>query len=310
MNTVYFESPVTDAVRRRRLYDGQLFVYKATPSSAALCEFARQMIEDAFKGLDPRTAQYEIDVESYVNIVAPLKPRFIHSPESKRLIQGILAELRCDSETTYLDVPRLRMVTSDAYLTAGVGYAHHAHRDTWYSAPLAQINWWLPIYEIETECSMAFHPQYWNRKVQNGSHKFNYYAWNTSGRADAAKYIKTDTRQQPKAEEPMKLDPQLRIVCGRGDMILFSAAQMHSTVPNTAGFTRYSIDFRTVNSDDLRTRAGAPNLDTACTGTSLRDFMKGSDLSRLPEDLVAQYDSESEADGVRVYQPQLGVLAK
>ena len=85
---------------------------------------------------------------------------------------------------------------------------------------------------------------------------------------------------------------------------------MHSTVPNTAGFTRYSIDFRTVNSDDLRTRAGAPNLDTACTGTSLRDFMKGSDLSRLSEDLVAQYDSESEADGVRVYQPQSGVLAK
>ena len=76
-------------MRRRRLYDGQLFVYKATPSSAALCEFARQMIEDAFKGLDPRTAQYEMDVESYVNIVAPLKPRFIHSPESKRLIQGI-----------------------------------------------------------------------------------------------------------------------------------------------------------------------------------------------------------------------------
>ena len=117
-------------MRRQRLYDGQLFVYKATPNSAALCAFARQLIEQAFDGLDPRTAQFHMEVERYVDIVAPLKPQFIHHPESKRLIQGILADLRCDLEKTYLDVPRLRMVTSNAYLTSGVGYAHHAHRDT------------------------------------------------------------------------------------------------------------------------------------------------------------------------------------
>jgi hypothetical protein len=261
------------------------------------------MIEDAFNGLDPKTAQYHMDVESYVNIVAPLKPQFIHDPESKRLIQGILAELECGLEKTYLDVPRLRMVTSDAYLTSGVGYAHHAHRDTWYSAPFAQINWWLPIYPIETECSMAFHPHYWNRKVQNGSHTFNYYKLNTEGRANAAKHIKSDTRQQPKAEEPMELNPQVRVVCAPGDMILFSAAQMHSTVPNTAGFSRYSIDFRTVSLEDLESGNGAPNIDSNCTGTSLRDFMKGSDLTRLPEEVVARYDTGADADGVRVYQP-------
>ena len=79
---------------------------------------------------------------------------------------------------------------------------------------------------------------------------------------------------------------------------------------------RQNVDGRTLSNARTRrtvfsrTRAGAPNLDAACTGTSLRDFMKGSDLSRLSEDLVAQYDSESEADGVRVYQPQSGVLAK
>ena len=67
------------------------------------------------------------------------------------------------------NVPRLRMVTSDGYLTSGVGYAHHPHRDTWYSAPMTQINWWLPIYEIETEQSMAFHPHYWDKPIKNGS---------------------------------------------------------------------------------------------------------------------------------------------
>ncbi len=97
-------------------------------------------------------------VEEFVKIVAPLKPRFIHHPRTKELIRNILIEFGCDLETTYQDVPRLRNATSDGYLTSGVGYAFHPHRDTWYSAPMSQLNWWLPIYEIESENSMAFHP--------------------------------------------------------------------------------------------------------------------------------------------------------
>ncbi len=90
------------------------------------------------------------------------------------------------------------MVTSDGYLTSGVGYAHHPHRDTWYSAPMAQLNWWLPIYDIVSEQSMAFHPHYFDTPIKNGSADFNYYEWNASGRKDAAKQIKKDTRKQPK----------------------------------------------------------------------------------------------------------------
>ena len=76
-------------------------------------------------------------VEKYVEICTPLKPGFIHHPKTKGLIRDIMEEFRCDLEKTYIDVPRLRMVTSDGYLTSGVGYAHHPHRDTWYSAPMS-----------------------------------------------------------------------------------------------------------------------------------------------------------------------------
>ena len=71
----------------------------------------------------------------------------------------------------------------------------------------------------------------------------------------------------------------------------FSAAQMHSTVPNTSGLTRYSIDFRTVHLDDAWGRIGAPNIDSACTGTTMRDYLRGADLSHMPETVVALYDS-------------------
>jgi hypothetical protein len=304
VNTVYFDSSADEGLRRERLYAGQLFVIQPRPSTLALIEHARDMIETAFGGIDPRLAQYEMPVERYVEICAPLKPAFIHNDTTKRLLRTVVEDLGCDLDDTYVDVPRLRMVTSDGYLTSGVGYAHHPHRDTWYSAPMAQLNWWLPIYDIETEQSMAFHPYYFDKAIKNGSADFNYYEWNAVGRKGAATQIKSDTRKQPKPEEELGfLEPELRLVPPAGGIVLFSPAHLHSTVANTSGRARYSIDFRTVNRTDLELGRSAPNLDSHCTGTSLRDFRRGSDASQLPEDVIARYDDESAREGELVFQP-------
>src|SRR6266481_825258 len=93
--------------------------------------------------------------------------------------------------------------------TSGLAYAFHPHRDTWYSAPQCPLNRRLPVYDIVSENCMAFHPKYWTQPIKKGSGDYNYYRWNKEGRSGAAKQIKTDTRKQPHAEEPMELDPQL-----------------------------------------------------------------------------------------------------
>jgi len=292
MNTIFFDSTMNDDERRQHLYNGQLFVFSPCPSAIALCEFARELIEEAFAPLDPREAQYSLPVEEYVAILAKLKPYFIHHPKSKQFIQGILSELGCDLSKTYFDVPRMRTATHGGYLTSGIAYAFHPHRDTWYSAPSCQLNWWFPIYDIESENAMAFHPRYWSQPVKNGSSGYNYDEWNKQSRKNAAQHIKTDTRKQPHAEEPLELEPQLRLVSKVGGIIIFSGAQMHSTVPNTSGRTRFSIDFRTVHIDDVVAQRGAPNIDSACTGTTLRDFLRATDFSQIPEDLILPYENE------------------
>jgi hypothetical protein len=301
-NTIYFDAHTDDGTRRQQLYQGQLFVYSPTPSSTALCTFAREMVQEAFGSLDPLTAQYSLPVEKYVEILAALKPKFIHHPECKRLIKSLFEEFGCDLTKTYFDVPRLRSATSDEYLTSGIAYAFHPHRDTWYSAPFCQLNWWIPVYDIQSENSLAFHPRYWTHPLRNGSNRYNYYKWNADSRKNAAKHIQVDTRDQPRPEEPVELDPQVRLICKVGGIILFSGSQLHSTVPNTAGRARFSIDFRTVHLDDVTRKIGAPNIDSSCTGTTLRDFMRADDLSKIPEDLVLQYDQERPTDGVLVFQ--------
>ena len=308
MSTLHVNSAFGDDERRRRLYGGEIFVFTPRPSTLAVVKFAREMLAEAFAPLDPEIAQHELAVERFVEIFAPVKPAFIHNPRTRELLHAMFEDFGCDLAETYIDVPRLRGVTSDAYLTAGVGYAHHPHRDTWYSAPFTQFNWWMPLCTFDSSSALSFHPRYWSQPLMNGSQGFDYYEWNAVGRKDASKHVTVDTRKQPKAEEPVETEPDVRVVCEPGGIVLFSGAQLHSTYPNVTGRTRFSIDVRTVHRGDLEHGIGAPNVDSAPRGTSLRDFLRGSDRSALPEALVARYDTGHETgggrEGVLVFRPE------
>jgi hypothetical protein len=295
MNSVFFDSPIGEGQRRQQLYDGDIFVFSPRPTSRALCGFARELAEEAFKPLDPREAQHSLPVEQYVAILTDLKPRFIHHPRSKELLRAVLEDFGCELAKTYFDVPRLRTATHGGYLTAGIAYAFHPHRDTWYSAPFCQLNWWLPVYEIVPENALAFHPRYWRHSLRNGSARYNYAEWVRASRKTAAQHVKEDTREQPRPEEPVEMEPQLRLLCPAGGLLVFSAAQLHSTVPNTSGSTRFSVDFRTVHIDDVTTGAGAANVDSACTGTTMGDYLRGTDLAHISGELIESYEREPAA---------------
>jgi hypothetical protein len=295
MPTVYLDAAHSDEARRHRLYGGDLYAFSPSPSAQKLAELAQELSEAAFAPFDPQVAQDSMPPERYAEILAELKPRFIHHPLAKELIAGMLSGAGADIERTYFDVPRLRTMAHSQYMNAGLALQFHSHRDTWFSAPQQQLNWWLPVYPIESENSMAFHPQYFDRAIRNTSSGYDYDEWNRTGRQLAAKLVKKETRKQPQAEEQLELTPDVRVVTPPGGVIVFSAAQLHTTVPNTTTRTRFSIDFRTVNLDDLLEGVGAPNVDSACTGTTLRDFLRASDLAPLPEDVIEEYSRRSES---------------
>lgn len=121
-------------MRREALYNGGLVITPVLESVTALAAWGRECVEGAFGGLEPRDAQHHLPVEDYVEILAELKPRFIHHTTTRDLVRAVVTEAGGDDQT-YFDVPRLRAVTSDGYLTSGVGHALDPHRDTWWSAP-------------------------------------------------------------------------------------------------------------------------------------------------------------------------------
>jgi hypothetical protein len=146
--------------------------------------------------------------------------------------------------------------------------------------------------------AMAFYPRHFTESVENSSETYNYYDWNEKSRASAAQNVKTDTRVQPRPQGPIDT-VKLTYLPPPGGIILFSGAQLHETVENTTDLARYSIDFRTLHVDDARQKQGAPNIDSRCTGTTMRDYVRAADLATMPDDVVSLYDDET-ASGDRI----------
>jgi len=298
--SVHFDAQMSDDERRERLYAGDIFVFSATVNARALISLAQAMLERAFAPHDPRYIHKYMTPEEVAATLAKLKPQFIHHPECKKLIPAIMGEHGIDLNKLYFDVPRMRSAYPSDFLTSGIAYAFHPHRDMWYSAPFCQLNWWIPIYPLKPNNCLGFYPRYFHEGVANNSEIYNYYEWNEKNRATAAQHVKSDTREQPKAQQ--ELEPvTVRFLPPPGGIILFSGAQLHETVPNETGVARYSIDFRTVHYDDVVALRGALNVDSRCTGTTMRDYRRASDLAPLPDDVVQLYDDGTEVHSSVLY---------
>ena len=288
MNIIRFNPKINDWERRTLIFNGDFIVYSRSPSLKNLAEHANTLIHSVF-GDQPEKAQSEMPVNEFVDLAGPLKTLFTNSNQTKELIRQVLTEFGCEPEKTHFDVPRLRIVTSDNFLTSGVGYAYKAHRDTWYSSPEAQVNWWLPVYDLAPENTMSVYPQYWTRKIKNSSRDFNYEEWCRTGRTMATSQTSSDTRKHPLPLEEINAVGETRYVLASGEVMLFSASQLHATAPNTSGKTRFSIDFRTVNLDDLKQGKGAKNIDNEAKGTTLQDFIGMVNNAKIDQNLISDY---------------------
>ena len=234
MPTIYLDSALNDEQRRHRLYGGDLFAFSPGESATKLAELARELSEAAFAPHDPQVAQESMPAERYVEILAELKPD-VHPPPSRegadrRAAVGAGLRHREDllrraaashdgARRVPEGGPRLPVPPTSRHLVLG-------------SPPAAQLVA-AGLRRSSRENCMAFHPQYFDTPVRNSSAGYDYEEWSKTGRQQAAKQVKKETRKQPQAEEPLELEPDVRVVTPPGGTLVFSAAQLHSTVPNT-----------------------------------------------------------------------------
>ena len=301
MTATYIDPSMSDTELRTVLYGGDLVVRTDIAAVGDLVDYVREELAALFSPHDPEQVHRYLSPEEVAGLLGVWKPAFIHSEKSVELVRAITAEAGFSTTDTYLDLPRPRTAYPVGHLTTGIAFNFPWHRDTWYAAPPQQINWWLPIFEIRPDNAMKFDLPRFARAVKNDSSAFDYYEINRA-RATTAQQVKVEVQARPRAldHEP---EGDVVIVMQPGSVLLFSGAQLHASIPNTSGRARYSVDFRTADQRDVLAGRGAPLVDTACTGTSLRDFVNPCTGAVFDEGLVRSLYGDPPEDAVLVFDP-------
>lgn len=239
-----------------RIFDGEVMIFRQVAPLRELLDVTDVMIREVF-GDDPTLAHVYWDYAEMSERAGGLQKTFKEGAAVRALFQATLETLGVPPEESYWDKLHLRVLPSGPPSVRRPIRSLKAHRDTWGSNLMAQINWWAPVYGLTPDRGLAVYPDYWDKPVANSSADW-----------DLSELLRRRTRgdsypQLPLPTEPVETENELRLAPEPGDMLCFSGAQLHGTVANETGATRFSLETRTVWEQDLLLGRGAPNVDGA-----------------------------------------------
>jgi hypothetical protein len=157
---------------------------------------------------------------------------------------------------------------------------------------------WAPVFPLAAGRTLEVFPSWFSRPVPNSAAEWNvgkFSKWRSKmvedgGLSDPAVF--TASAQYPSLPEAAATVTELlaagqpggggasngscslRVVIEPGDLVLFSAAHLHRSTPNSTSLCRFSTEARTVLRSDFVARKGAPDVDGG-GGTPKTAWFKG-----------------------------------
>jgi hypothetical protein len=262
-------APLGDDPRGALVFAGDLLVFKAVAALHELCAVADELIANE---LGP-------DREEQFARVGELQQLFRNDQTAKRLFAIALESVGVDIERTYWDRLHLRVQPPRGLVAGRDSGTLGVHRDTWGSNVYAQTNWWTPIRPLSPERTIAIYPAYWERPLANDSADWDLEVVRAQARGDLRS---PRVPLVPEPSEQVDRSSELRIVPEPGDLLCFSGAHLHASVPNTSPEPRFSLEIRTLLLDDLLRCRGAPNIDGRAPHVPLEWFRRIPDGAPLP----------------------------
>jgi hypothetical protein len=257
--------PLDDPQRGELVFRGDLLVFRDVPPLLEATRVLDGLIAQA-------TAPPDLAAVDELQTLARTDARV------KRLFRAALEHVGVEAARSYWDSIYLRVVPpahgDDQRQIGRIGF----HRDTWSSNVLQQVNWWATIRPLSAERTIAFYPGYWSRPIGNTSADWDLDVIRERRRMGERD---EDIPIVPEPTEPVDKRFELRVVLEPGDLLCFSGAHLHASVPNTSTETRYSVELRTVNIDDFTSGRGAPALDGRAPRVPLGWFRSMTDGSPL-----------------------------
>ena len=292
----YRTSSDSDEDRATAIFSGAVLVYRALPAMHELVACLREITRREIGLIDPCLAESVLESADFRHRASCARQIVRENGDVARLFKAVLGEAGVDISALFYDHFKLRFQPS--YDISRTRYMRDlpAHRDTWGSNIHAQINWWAPIWPVAADRTIGIFPSLWNAPVANTSSDWSY--------RKLIQYLKSDRNTSypmlPLCSDPPSPRDAVPIVLDPGDIMAFSGAQLHCSMPNKSGVARISTETRTVSAKDLLFSRSAKNIDCGAsvsqfdwfrhieTGESLaRHVLGGEKESSLPADFTS-----------------------
>ena len=125
-----------------------------------------------------------------------------------------------------------------------------AHRDTWASNVFNQINWWIPLHNVEERNSIFIAPKLFKKKVPNNSREWSF-----------KKYLKyKDYPSTPFTKKEINENSIIRFTLEKGDVLCFSGNHIHGSILGEKN--RVNLETRTICSTDEKKFIIPQNIDS------------------------------------------------
>lgn len=261
------------------LYAGEILLSPGTSAARALAADAMEAVRSAFADVgDPALAQFELSNDDFFGRVKGLRREFYMGPAWRERVVATILAAGLDPARTAYDPLKLRVVQSGGPKDPAAAPVFQAHRDVWYSHPSCLVTWWIALHDASHEETFAFYPDYLGSVVPNDSERFDYGDWVKdgpdlkigwqdieAGRTAVFPSLTGEIESRPEAE--------LGFGPGAGDELLFAGAHLHRTLAHDSGRTRFSVDFRVIDTLHAACGTGAPLVDSRCLGSAVGDYL-------------------------------------
>ena len=248
-------APVEPVNFHNKMYRGDILCFRQLEPMLELVATFREFAAEATAPHTPVALHRSVTHEEAIERLDRYQERSLRDPKILGLWQEVLAAIGLPAVDVAIDrllarVQTPRQVSPGTDLvTAPLG----THRDTWASNMYEQVNWWAPIYEIDEGRTMEVYPNLFAEPIGNSSADFDIVALREK---------ETDsTSVVPQPNAPLPDGEVLSVLIEPGDLLAFSGAHVHRSVPNTTDHTRYSFDTRTIWIEDSAAQRGASNVD-------------------------------------------------
>lgn len=269
------ELPAEAAACRQALYEGRVFKVAASDTSLQLSRDALALMESEL-GSEPRTAALRLGDEEHFARIGRIRKALFLEPHFHAAVFALLQQLGQPRDEVAFDPLRLRCVLDRGHDNPRAKAVYYPHRDTWYGHPQTLITVWIPLHDLSAEETFVFYPERFAQAVPNNSEIFDYDEWVARGWGLKIGWQNRNAgieAQYPGVLGDVDGGRPVGFSCKRGEILLFSGAQFHRTLPQQLGRTRFSLDFRFAHLGDHVAGLGAPNVDNRSRGSALRDYV-------------------------------------